>query len=187
VATATDDIEEIRRRMAQIRRELHEDVKEVVEGAEEVTDWRRYVKLYPWAATGAAFATGYLIVPKRRRSVPRDVARQSDVAEVREELRQAREPEPEAKKRRKSLIGAALGMLAPLALRAAKNYAMGYMEQWIVQKQQEYMTAAGPPPGAPQSPDRPGQGPGRPGGMPPGPGTSQSPGGPGRPGGPRGV
>ncbi|MEA2631568.1 MAG: hypothetical protein QOE66_1787, partial [Chloroflexota bacterium] len=89
MATATNEIEEIRRQMAQIRRELHEDVQEVVAGAEAVADWRRYIRMYPWAAVGIATATGYLIVPKRRRSVPRDVARQSDVAEMREELKQA--------------------------------------------------------------------------------------------------
>jgi hypothetical protein len=187
VATAPNDIEEIRRQMAQIRRELHEDVKEVVEGAEAVTDWRRYIRMYPWAAVGTAVAVGYLIVPKRRRSVPRDVARQSDVAEMREVLRQDRAPEPEEKKRRKSLIGAAFGMLVPLVWRTAQGYAMSYLEQWIAQKQQEYMAAAGPPPGAAHSPGWPGQGPSRPGGPPPGPGTSQSPGGPLRPGGPRGF
>jgi hypothetical protein len=156
-----------------------------VEGAEEVTDWRRYIRMYPWAAVGTAAAVGYLIVPRRRRSVPRDVARQADVAEVREELKLAREPEREEKKRRKSLIAAAFGMVAPLAWRAAQNYAMGYLEQWIAQQQQKYMAAAGPPPGTGQSTGRPGQGPSRPGGTPPGPGTSQAPGGPGRPGGPR--
>ena len=36
MATATNEIEEIRRQMAQIRRELHEDVQEVVAGAEAV-------------------------------------------------------------------------------------------------------------------------------------------------------
>jgi len=194
VATVSNDIDEIRRQMAQIRRELHEDVQEVVAGAEAVTDWRRYVRMYPWAAVATMVAVGYLIVPRRRRSVPRDIARQSDVAEVREVIERAREPEPEEKKRRKSLIGAAFGMLVPLAWRAAQNYAMGYLEQWIAQQQQQYMATAGPPPGATQSSVRPGQGQGqgprpgsgtsRPGGMPPG--TTPPTGGPGRPGAPRG-
>jgi hypothetical protein len=178
VATATNEIEEIRRQMAQIRRELHEDVQEVVAGAEAVADWRRYIRMYPWAAVGIATATGYLIVPKRRRSVPRDVARQSDVAEMREELKQARDSEPQEKKPRKSLIAAGLGMLAPLAWRAVQNYAMSYLEQWIAQQQQQYMAASGPAPGAPQSPQRPSGTP---------PGASPSPGAPSRPGGPLGY
>jgi len=180
VATATAEIDDIRRRMAQIRRELHEDVEEVVAGAEAVADWRRYVRMYPWAAVGIAATLGYLIVPKRRRSVPRDVARKADLAEVREVIEQARESEPEKKKRSKSLIGAGLAMLAPLAWRAAQNYAMGYLEQWIAQQQQQYMASAGPHPAGSESR-------GWPGGAPP-PGAAKSPstppGGPRRPGGP---
>jgi len=177
VATATNDIDEIRRQMAQIRRELHEDVQEVVAGAEAVTDWRRYIRMYPWASVGIAAAIGYLIVPKRRRSVPRDLARQADVAEVREALSRSTRAEPEAKKTRKSLIGAGLGMLAPLAWRAVQNYAMAYLEQWIAQQQQQYMTASGPSHAAP-----PGQA--RPGGMPPGGSSPPSGGGTRRPGNP---
>jgi len=158
LATATnDEIDVIRRQMAQIRLNLHKDVKEVVAGAEAVADWRRYIRMYPWAAVGGAAALGYLVVPKRRRSVPRDVARKSDVAEVGELLKEA--PEPAEKKARKSLIGAAFGMLAPLAWRAAQNYAMGYLEQWIAQQQQQAMAAAAPPPAARPSPGRTGGGP----------------------------
>jgi len=188
VATEPNEIDEIRRQMAQIRRELHEDVQDVVAGAEAVADWRRYIRMYPWAAVGVAVAVGYLVVPKRRRGVPRDVARQSDVAEMRAVLQEAREPEE--KKQRKSLLGAAFGMLLPLGWRVAQNYAMGYLEQWIAQQQERYMAATGPAGAHPtqsQSQSRaqsPG-GPGWPGGPPPGPSTS--PGGPGRPGGPRGF
>jgi hypothetical protein len=153
LATVTNEIDEIRRHMAQIRRELHEDVQEVVAGAEAVADWRRYIRAYPWAAVGAAAAVGYLVVPKRHRSVPRDVARKADVEAA---IEAAREPAEETK-RRKSLIGAGLGMLAPLVWRAASNYAMGYLEQWIAQQQQQYMASAGPPPGGVSTPGGPGR------------------------------
>src|SRR5579875_3878803 len=59
------DIGEIQRRMAQIRRELHEDVREAVKGAQSLTDWRSQVRNHPWLALGAATLVGYLIVPKR--------------------------------------------------------------------------------------------------------------------------
>lgn len=159
MATATNEIDEIRRRMAQIRHELHQDMQEVVAGAEAVTDWKRYIRMYPWAALGAAFALGYVIVPKRRRSVPRDIARQSDLAEVSHLLKQAQDAEPEKKKGR-SLIGAGLAMVLPMAWRVAQNYAMGYLEQWIAQQQQQSMAGAGPHPGpppsaAPRRPDHP--------------------------------
>jgi len=154
VATATNDIDEIRRKMAQIRRELHEDVREVVASAEAVTDWRRYIRMYPWAALGVAAAAGYLIVPKKRRSIPKDIATHADVAQVREVVEDAKA----RKKPRKGLIGLALGFAAPIALRAAQGYAVQFLESWIVQQQM----AAGPPPSG--HPEVPG-GAGRPRGM----------------------
>jgi hypothetical protein len=151
VATALNDSDEIRRRMAQIRRELHVDIQEVVAGAEAVVDWRRHIRTYPWAAVGAAVVVGYLVVPKRRRSVPRDVARQSDVAAVREVLEQGIEPEIEEKKR-PSLIASAFKMLAPLAWRVAQNYALGSVDQWMAAQQYHAPTEAGPPPPPPPGP-----------------------------------
>jgi hypothetical protein len=153
LATGLNESDEIRRKMAQIRRDLHEDVREVVAGAEAATDWRRYVWSYPWASVGVATAVGFLAVPKASRGLPHDAARKADVAEVRDELRQAREAAPEAKQeRRRSLVGAALAMAAPLAWRFAQNYAVAYLEQWIAQHQQQFMAQAGPRPGGPQAP-----------------------------------
>ena len=60
------EITEIQRRMAQVRRELHEEVREAVKGAQSLTDWRSQVRHHPWLALGAAAAVGYLIVPRRR-------------------------------------------------------------------------------------------------------------------------
>jgi len=133
VAPDPNDVDEIRRQMALIRLDLHSDVKEVVAGAGEVANWRRYVRSYPWAAVGLAVAAGYLIVPRRRRKVPADLARKADVHEILQEVRESDRPEP---KPRKSLIGLAFGLLAPMAWRVAQNYAMSYLDQWIVQQQQ---------------------------------------------------
>jgi len=156
LATATNEADEIRRRMAQIRHDLHQDVKQVVEGAGGVTDWRRYVRAYPWPLAGAAVAVGYLVVPKRRRNVPRDVARRSDLAELRAVAAPTGEPETEDKKRAKSLLGSVFGMVAPLAWRLAQNYAMSYLEQWLAQQQQQAMASSGPPIGASTPPGQPG-------------------------------
>ena len=61
------EINEIQRRMAQIRHELHEEVREAVKGAQSLTDWRSQVRNHPWLALGAAAVMGYMIVPRRRR------------------------------------------------------------------------------------------------------------------------
>ncbi len=69
MASTLSEVDEIRRHMAQIRHELHEDVQGVVKGAEATADWRRYIRNYPWAAVGIAFGVGFLIVPRRQRPV----------------------------------------------------------------------------------------------------------------------
>jgi hypothetical protein len=146
LATTTNESDEIRRKMALIRRDLHEDVREVVAGAEAATDWRRYVRSYPWVSVGAAAAAGFLVVPRRSRTLPHDVARRSDLAEVQDELRQARQATATQEKERRSLVGAAVAMAAPLAWRFAQNYALAYLEQWIAQHQQQAMAQPGPRP-----------------------------------------
>ena len=57
------EYEAIQREMAIARRELYEDARSVVKNAKELTDWRHYVREYPWLSVGAAFAVGYLVVP----------------------------------------------------------------------------------------------------------------------------
>jgi hypothetical protein len=159
-----NDVEQIRRRMAQIRRELHEDVREVVASAEAVTDWHRYIRKFPWVAIGLAAGIGYLIVPRRHRKAAARPATGADVAEVREAVEEirpaARSRVPEREK--KGLIAMGVGLLGPVLLRAAQGYAVQYLENWIVQQQQQAMAAGPPPPGQARAPG----GPGRPSGTP---------------------
>jgi hypothetical protein len=62
----SDETKVIRQRMEVVRRDLDQDVQEIVEGARDLRDWRSYVKSYPWVCAGAALAVGYLIVPRHR-------------------------------------------------------------------------------------------------------------------------
>jgi hypothetical protein len=52
----------IQQRMEEVRRDLDESVQNTVEGVREMSDWRSYMKAYPWAGLATAFAVGYLIV-----------------------------------------------------------------------------------------------------------------------------
>jgi hypothetical protein len=61
-----DSAEKIRRRMAELRRELECDVREVSRGARVYSDWKFYVGKFPWAVAGAALLAGYMLVPKRK-------------------------------------------------------------------------------------------------------------------------
>jgi hypothetical protein len=139
VSTAPPEIDEIRRRMAQIRRDLHADVQGVVEGAEAATDWRRYVRSYPWATLGLALTVGYLVVPRRPRTpapIPIPMAPAIASGSLPAEAPRLAEPEKE-KGKGKSLLGAAFGMLAPIAFRAAQGYALQFAEQWLARKMAE--------------------------------------------------
>ncbi len=157
MATVSNEVDEIRHQMATIRRELHEDVQEVVASAEAVTDWRRYLRMHPWAALGVAFAAGYIIVPKRRRSIPRNIATQADVARIREVVEESGE-QAKAKTKEKSLLSTLFGMVAPVIVRVGQGYAAQSLESWLARQMQRQM-ATGPhpiPSQAPGGPDRPG-------------------------------
>ena len=158
--------------MAQIRRELHEDVKGVVEGAEAATDWRRYVRSYPWATAGLALAIGYFVVPRRHRPTTIQIAPPQAVTQTVKSAVKGETPHAiKVEKERKSLLMMGLGMVAPVALRAAQGYALKYAEQWLTQKLAEspmgslhdlassFAGQQAPPPQPPPSP-QPQRGPG---------------------------
>jgi len=197
VSTVTNDVDDIRRKMATIRRELHEDVRGVVATAEAATDWKRYLTAYPWASLGVAFALGFWIVPKRRRSPVSlaGMATQEDLSKVREAVETTRETVVKsvdkvaagAEKHKKGLLGAGFALVTPLIWKAVQGYGMKFLEQWIMQQQMHAMHA-GPQPDAPGG--APGQPPSGPfPGFSPGPqaGNMPRPGGPRRAGGPGAV
>jgi hypothetical protein len=156
--TDADEVDNIRRQMAQIRRELHEDMQNVVAGAEAVTDWRRYVKLYPWACVGLAFTLGFLIVPRRRRSIT-EVAEKTAEKTATRVKEAVTPPKVEKKEKRTGLFGMLFGMVAPVVVRAAQSYAANFVEQWVAQ-QQGAMAGPAPAEGPPSGPGRPGPAPG---------------------------
>jgi len=59
--------------MNQVRREIADDMEDVVESARQMTDWRSYVNRYPLACAGAAALVGFILVPKRVEVVSPDV------------------------------------------------------------------------------------------------------------------
>ena len=67
MATVRIEADEIRRQMAEIRSQLHQDMREVVNVATIATDWRSYLRGRPWLAIGLAFTSGFLLVPRRSR------------------------------------------------------------------------------------------------------------------------
>jgi len=137
------EIDDIRRQMAQIRHDLHQDVSHVVGGVSEVVtevsgvmDWRSIVRNNPFLVTGAALAIGYFIVPRRARTVVQDNANH---------LVSAPAPAPDSAPRKKRFrpISWALDMLWPIATQAAQSYAMIWIENRL--KDQLHMGPDGRP------------------------------------------
>lgn len=161
MATASNEADTIRRQMAEIRQSLHRDMQGVVAGAEAASDWRHYVRLYPWAALGGASALGYFLMPRRRRSVSQTAEKAAE--KVLAKAQGVAEAPKEEKKR--GLIGGLFALSTPVLLRAAQSYAVSYFEQWLAAQQSQF--GPGPSdhssqPGAgprPQSGGSPGVGP----------------------------
>lgn len=66
------EVDVVRRRMAELRRELTGDVREVGRSAREMTDWTFYVRRFPWAVAAIAAAAGYLLIPRKKQVIAPD-------------------------------------------------------------------------------------------------------------------
>jgi hypothetical protein len=118
-----NEIDDIRQQMAQIRHDLHHDVSGVVSGVAEVMDWRSALRRHPWATVGAAFLSGYLLVPRRNGTTAQAaqglIAMPSDPEE-----RSA----PSA-----GLAGRTMRLLWPIAEQAIQSYALFWINGRIKQ------------------------------------------------------
>jgi hypothetical protein len=155
--TTPTQISDIQRRMAQIRHEMHQDVQGAVKGAHSLTDWRSLVRSHPWLALGIATAAGYLIVPKRRIQTRTVVAASGPPPEALP-VAAASQAAP-AMRARASTIGTVFSLVAPVAIRAAQNFALKRFEEWLERhplhpsatgRGKEYQP--GSPPAAPTGP-----------------------------------
>jgi hypothetical protein len=124
VASVQESVDDIRRRMAEIRSELHHDMTAVVEGASSAVDWRSYVRERPWVSLGAAFALGYVLVPRRA------PATGVEPALLLTQNRAAEPPKPGPSLAWRALRTAA-GLALPVAARAAQGYAVRWVEGFL--------------------------------------------------------
>ena len=92
----------IRREMAAIRSDLHEDVHDLVETARQMSDWRYYVRRFPWMSVAAAAAVGFLVVPSRLEVTSPDP---DSLAELARQKRLVVKPKAEAHPRRRRIAG----------------------------------------------------------------------------------
>jgi hypothetical protein len=110
--------EHIQHRMHDLRGQLDNDVEEVVDSAMEFTDWRTYVRSYPWACVGVAAAIGYLVVPSRVELESPDVDTLLELAKKNKLVVQAN-PSP---RKRDGIASTALRFILHAAGRSALTY-----------------------------------------------------------------
>jgi hypothetical protein len=146
-----NEIDEIRWQMAQIRRDLHRDVSEVVGSAEKVFDWRSYLRDRPWLSVGAAFAVGYLIVPRKARPTQVVVAAAPDVNGVAGPLPLVSASGDDANlvaaRSRPSVLRRVFNLVRPIAVQAAQSYASVWLEDLLLRNHPATRAARAPVPG----------------------------------------
>jgi hypothetical protein len=113
-----DDADRLQQQMAEIRGELYDDVHGIVESARTMSDWRYYVRSYPWACVSAALALGYLAVPQRLQIVSPDV---KTLLRLAKKNRLVVDPKPEPSARG-GLAAVVLSLVAKTAMQAALSY-----------------------------------------------------------------
>jgi hypothetical protein len=110
---------EIQRQMIEVRSGLRHEAQGIYENARVLTDWKHYVRTYPWACVGVAAAVGFLVVPRRLDLITPDAATLTRLAE---QNRLVVTPNPEAHVR-DGLAGRLLSMIAGAAVRGAIGFA----------------------------------------------------------------
>jgi hypothetical protein len=128
------NVSDIQRQMAQIRHDMHQEVQGAVKGAQSLTDWRSLVKGHPWLSISTASVIGYLIVP-RRHPVSSTIVAVGNPSPELLGTTAARGQEKQSKDAGWSILGTAFSLVAPVAVRAAQNYAIGHFERWLSQHQ----------------------------------------------------
>jgi len=129
LATGSNDIDEIYRRMAVIRREQHTNVRESVAGAETVVDWGRYTWTYPWIALGAAAVVGYLVYTGCHQTVTTDTTSPADGTNAGEPVTGVKAKGQEGSRIGQRLLLTAWDIVFPVAVRAGQNFVLHWLEQ----------------------------------------------------------
>jgi hypothetical protein len=114
-STTTNDI---CRQMNDVRCSLGDEVEGIVDSTRTLTDWRYYVRQYPWVCLAGATALGFMIVPTRV-----EVIRPS--ADMLEELARRNKLVVKASpdlRPKSGLTGAVFSVLANAAVRGALHF-----------------------------------------------------------------
>lgn len=136
---ARQPAEELRRQMRTIRREMGEDLEEIVGQAERLLDWRYYVRQHPWKLVGVAACLGCFVAWRLSKRIPVQVKPLQDAQISPEQPQQQVQPHQQPQRTKSVLLSSLLFLGKDMLLRAALNYAgeqMGRMIEHRVAKDQ---------------------------------------------------
>src|SRR6476619_1844145 len=68
-----DEVEKIRKRMSELRRELVYDVQDVSRSAKAMASPSFYIRKFPWATLAIAAGVGYMLIPKKKQVIKPDM------------------------------------------------------------------------------------------------------------------
>src|SRR6478735_7191075 len=68
-----DEVEKIRKRMSELRRELVYDVQDVSRSAKAMASPSYYLRKFPWATLAVAAGVGYMLIPKKKQVIKPDM------------------------------------------------------------------------------------------------------------------
>jgi hypothetical protein len=142
MAVAVTAPEQIQAEMQRVRTEMRADMKEMVAGARDLTDWRHYVRSAPWLTLGAAAAVGYMLVPSRT-VIVRPAAQ--DLLELAKAQKLVVNVDSKATKKQ-TLLGTLAGMAVGAIVQGGLAIATQQIDQFLKN------VAAGPPPVRPVGP-----------------------------------
>jgi hypothetical protein len=124
-----DSIEVIQRQMAVIRRKQDDDIGGLVAGAEKLAAWTRRIRIYFWSAVAAA--TALWVVFNRPRTVKMNYFDSSIAAKEEHTIERTPTAVTEPPTAFPSLYAGLSDFLIKTAIRAAQNYAVYCLEDWI--------------------------------------------------------
>jgi hypothetical protein len=125
-------VDEIRAQMRVIRRDLRANVQGIVVNANQLFDWKNYVRSFPWLTLGAAALVGYLLVPRRKYAtlaIPKKT--QESIENLRQEIHAAVAPPPPAPA--PSLVATLLPVVGGIALKLGTSYLTRMAGNWLEQ------------------------------------------------------
>lgn len=133
------EVQRLRQQMDEIRCDLNDDMHDFVASAKTLTDYRFYLKEYPWACMAAVAAVGYLVVPNRVRIISPDVETLTKLAKKNHLLVKSK---PETTQEKSGTLGWALGLLTSALMRSAIGYASQNAGKILGRNQQSNNSAA---------------------------------------------